>query len=221
MKNLLILVALLCASCALFARPPQEDKSIKFPSFHESFATIVGKQGQPYELDGVTLRAISIAANDFIPPGHKSRSCWDRQESHSYRVIRQGDVIFVQISSDPASCKQDGMVLDGGVKYAISTDGRILRRLFDGEPENFSPDSQEAEQKVTGGSYFPASKVGGVWAETAPGLPASWFDGGTQPAPAPTPPIPDAGSPAPDGGSPALDGGSPEETSATPASDAG
>lgn len=208
MRNLLILAAFLSSSCALLAQPPQEDKSIKFPKFHEGFATTTDKQDQPYELDGVTLKAITIAANDFIPPGHKGRSCWDRQESHRYRVIRQGDIIFVQISSDPASCKQDGMVLDGGVKYAISTDGRILRRLVDGEPENFNPDSHEAaEQKDTGGSYFPASKVGGVWAETAPDLPTSWFDGGTRRSSPMSPSDPsfiDGGIHTPDGGSPGL-----------------
>lgn len=95
----------------------------------------VGDQGQPYELDGVMLRAIIIAANDYIPPGSQRRSCWDRQEAQSYRVIRQGEIIFVSIEADVSACKLDALLLDNGMCYAISADGRILRRLATGEPD--------------------------------------------------------------------------------------
>lgn len=215
MKYPLILTTLLTSSCVLFPKPPPEDPSIRFPDFYKSFPTLVGKQGQPYELDGVTLRAISIAANDFIPPGYKGRSCWDRQEAHLYRVIRQGSIIFVDIATNPAACEQSAIPLDGGAKYAISMDGRILRRLFDGEPEDLSPASETAEQESQG-TPFPDSKVGGVWGKPDPNLPSSWFDGGTRsptpespPTPPPAPGLPDAGSPPPDGGVQTPEGGSP------------
>ncbi|MCY1075559.1 hypothetical protein [Archangium lansingense] len=226
MKYPLILTILLTSSCALFPKPPPEDPSIRFPNFYENFATIVGKQGQPYELDGVTLRAISIAANDFIPPGYKSRWCWDRQESHLYRVIRQGDIIFVDISANPRACEQKVMVLDGGAKYAISTDGRILRRLFDGEPEDLNPASETTAQEPRG-TPVPESQVGGLFGRPDPNLPSSWFDGGTRhptPESPPTPPAPDspdAGSPVPDGGTQAPDGGSPGVPSPVSPPDAG
>lgn len=197
MKYLLTSTALLFSSCALFQQPPPpEDPSIRFPKFHESFATRVGQQqGQPYELDGVTLRAISIAANDFIPPGRRDRQCWERQEAQRYQVIRQGDIIFVEIGVDPRACHPDTIPLDGGAKYAIRTDGRILRRLFDGEPEDL-------HQQESGGTSYPASQVGGVWGPSATHLPAAWSDAGTRPTPEAGPPMEDGGAAAPDGGSP-------------------
>jgi hypothetical protein len=127
--------------------PVEDDRSIVFPPFFEQTAVEVGAQGAPYELEGVVLQAIMIAANDFLPPGTKERPCWDRQEAHRYRVIRQGDVIFVRIDEDPAFCGGGYVPLDSGVKYAISTDGRILRRVVDGEPEDsVEPTSQEKDR---------------------------------------------------------------------------
>jgi hypothetical protein len=63
------------------------DPSIRFPSFHERFATRVGGEGQTYELDGATLRALSIATQDFLPSGGAQASCADKPEAHRYRVI--------------------------------------------------------------------------------------------------------------------------------------
>lgn len=215
MKYPLLLTALLTSSCVLFPKQPPEDPSIRFPNFYESSATIVGKQGQPYELDGVTLRALSIAANDFIPPGYKGRSCWDRQEAHFYRVIRLGDIVFIDISTNPAACEQGAMPLDGGVRYAISKDGRILRRLFDGEPEDLNPAADAAEREPRG-TPVPTSQVGGVWGEPDPHFLSSRSDGGT-----PGPHSPDAGSQDTDGGVQNPDGGSPGVPSPPSPPDAG
>ncbi|WNG50958.1 hypothetical protein F0U60_47635 [Archangium minus] len=180
LRNLPLVLTVVLSSCALFQKPaPQEDTSIRFPNFHEHFATTLGEQGKPYELDGVTLRALTIAANDFIPPKGRDRQCWEKQESHRYRVIRQGDIIFVRISTDQAACDHKVLVLDAGAMYAISAEGRILRRLFDGEPENLSPASHDAGEQESQGIPVPDSQVGTTSAETAPDLPASWFDGGT------------------------------------------
>ncbi|WNG55739.1 hypothetical protein F0U59_13930 [Archangium gephyra] len=200
LRNLPLTLTVILSSCALFQKPAprQEDTSIKFPNFYEHFATTVGEQGKPYELDGATLRAITIAANDFLPPNGRERQCWEKQEAHRYRVIRRDDIIFVEIGSDPKACEPAVLPLDGGAKYAISMDGRILRRLFDGEPEDLSPASETAEQESQG-TPVPASQVGSTSLQTAPGLPSSWFDGGA----------PDAGSPAPDGGVQTPEGGSP------------
>jgi hypothetical protein len=104
------------------------DASIVFPHFFGRAAIRVGAGGAPYEMDGVTLQALMVAANDLLPPGGKGQSCRDRQEAHQYRVIRQGDIIFVQIDDDDAFCGLKYLSLDTSVRYAISTDGRILRR---------------------------------------------------------------------------------------------
>ncbi|HSP79486.1 MAG TPA: hypothetical protein VLQ93_13200 [Myxococcaceae bacterium] len=172
--------------------PLEEDESIIFPDFSERRAVMTDEQGQPYDLDGVTLRALTIAANDFIPPGSKERACWDRQEAHRYRVIREGNILFVRVYADPAACEREFLMLDHGVKYAISTDGRILRRLFTGEPEGpagrASPDAG-AHSASEGRDLTPF--IGATWGEPSPFIPPGWLDGGS---------APDGGSP-PDGGS--------------------
>ncbi|MFL5355033.1 hypothetical protein [Archangium sp.] len=216
LRNLSLALTVILSSCALFKKPAlQEDTSIRFPNFHEHFATIIGETGKPYELDGATLRALTIAANDFIPPNGRKRQCWERQEAHSYRVIRQGDIIFVEIGPDPRACEQGAIPLDGGVKYAISKDGRILRRLFDGEPEDLNPASDAAGQEPRG-TPVPTSQVGGVWGETDPSFSSSRFDGG-----APAPHSPDAGSLGLDGGVQNPDAGSPGVPSPPSPPDAG
>ncbi|QRK10956.1 hypothetical protein JQX13_13325 [Archangium violaceum] len=118
-----------------------EDPSIRFPRFHEHAPFRVETDGGTLELDGTVLRAIQIAADDFLPPGAKNPPCWATQAAHTYRVIRQDDIVFVRIDEDPERCGQQVMALDSGAQYAISSDGRILRRLFDGQPE--SPPSPE------------------------------------------------------------------------------
>lgn len=125
----------------LFQQPVtvEDDRSIVFPPFFECTPVEVGAPGQPYQLDGVTLKAISIAANDFLPPERANTPCFDRQEAHSYRVIRQGEIIFVRIDEIPEYCGRKHGGLDSGARYAISTDGRILRRILDGMEEYTGP----------------------------------------------------------------------------------
>jgi hypothetical protein len=181
-RKLPLALTLLLSSCALFKRaapPVEEDTSIRFPEFHAQLATMVGESGQPYELDGAMLRALTLAANDFIPPDGRERPCWERQEAFSYRVIRQDNVIFVRISPDPAACEPRTLSLDGGARYAISTDGRILRRLFGGEPDRFDPAVRAAEEQVPAGTPVPNSQVGDTSGERSPELPASGLDAGT------------------------------------------
>ena len=183
MRGLLLAAAVVLASCARNPgwRPASidEDTSIVFPEFFEREALQVGAESQPYELDGVMLRTIAIAARDFLPPDSKRQSCWDRQESYRYRVIRQGGIVFVRISADPESCNPGPRMLDGGVRYAISTEGRILRRLFDGEPEApLVPQAADAGllQPPTDPSIPPGDTS---WGEPLSPPPAGWIDGGT------------------------------------------
>jgi hypothetical protein len=135
MRMLSLLATLMLVGCPRHAPSRlEEDKSIVFPEFYAQFPVAVGKPGQVYELDGVTLKALMIALTDRYPPEAQARSCWNRPESQEYRIIRQGDIIFVSLGPDPAACSPSMILFDSGVEYAISVDGRILRRRFDGEP---------------------------------------------------------------------------------------
>ncbi|MFL5349038.1 MAG: hypothetical protein ACJ8AT_29925 [Hyalangium sp.] len=77
-----------------------------------------------------------IAANDYLPPEGKNRPCEYRQEAQRYRLLREGDIILVYIYEDNAYCGYPYPAMDSEAKYAISTDGRILRRILGGEPED-------------------------------------------------------------------------------------
>lgn len=164
--SLLLGLAAILTSCSwlrLQRQNPPEDKTIVFPRFSEHSAIKVGSGEGPYELDGVALQAIMIAARDFLPPPEKDQPCRDRLEAHRYRVIRRGDIIFVQIEDDDEFCGLKYLSLDTGAKYAISTDGRILRHIVGTEPE-------EAEQQDGGTDPMPMGP---------PSTPPSDPDGGS------------------------------------------
>lgn len=193
-KRLTLGLAAILGGCIwpFSSRPPvpvENDKSIVFPRFFERSAVEVGAGGAPYELDGVVLRAVMIAANDFLPPGTRKQPCWNRQEAHRYRIIRQGDIVFVRIDDDLESCGLQYVSLDTGATYAISTDGRILRRMFDGQPDDTSSSSSPSEASNTpdaGGQEFPVDS----------GVTHPIEDGGSAPSPASPPPaVPDGGTP--------------------------
>jgi hypothetical protein len=213
----ILLIALILSSClrnpAGTPVPEEtEDKAIVFPEFYAEFPVVVGESGVPYELDGVTLRALMIAANDYIPPNSQPRECWQTQEGQEYRVIRRGDIIFVQIGVNLRYCKPKFMMFDDGMRYAISTDGRILRRLATGEPDGsrLIPSDAGVEKSYP----VPKELMGEILAgRGAPSfIPPQWRKDGGSPAnlePAPhSPEAPDGGTPG-DGGSPADGGSSP------------
>jgi hypothetical protein len=139
MPKLPLLLAVLLSGCMRHPSPSraplEDDRTIVFPQFFESEAVTLGERDGTYELDGETLRALMIAANDFLPPGTSNPPCRNTQEAQRYRVIRRGDIIFVYIYEDHAYCGRQYPALDSGARYAISKDGRILRRVLDGHPE--------------------------------------------------------------------------------------
>ncbi|MFP2925403.1 hypothetical protein ACLESO_09320 [Pyxidicoccus sp. 3LG] len=112
------------------------DKSVTFPLTASRDAVQVGTPGQAYAFDGEVLRALMIAANDLFPPGRPASECRNRREAHTYRVIRQEGIVFVYIDEDLAYCGHRFPAMDSGAKYAISHDGRILRRIVDGIDED-------------------------------------------------------------------------------------
>jgi hypothetical protein len=83
-------------------------------------------------LDGYLLQSIRIAANDYLQPDPADPPCERKQSSYEYRALRQGEVIFVRIDFKPQNCGNKIDLLDGGATYALSVDGRILRRALDG-----------------------------------------------------------------------------------------
>jgi hypothetical protein len=182
-RVLLLALALLSWTCVRplgpSLAPLEDDKSIVFPPFFDRAASAVGLEGEVYELDGETLRAVAIAANDLLPPSDKPRSCPNRQEAHFYRVIRQGDIIFVYVYQDPAYCGIQDLMLDSGAKYAISTDGRILRRVLDGQPEG-----------PAGVENF---DDGGLGVPSRPGVTPAYDAIWNKPPPSPTPQVQDGG----------------------------
>ncbi|WP_224361102.1 hypothetical protein [Hyalangium versicolor] len=105
--------------------PEYQDPSIQLPVFNYDLALDT-------DLDGNTLQAIRIAADDFLEPDPAGLPCESKQASHRYRALRQGEVIFVRIDYKPENCGQSTRLLDAGATYAISVDGRILRREKDG-----------------------------------------------------------------------------------------
>jgi hypothetical protein len=221
MRALVLLILALSGCVRNQAQSPtweEEDKSIRFPKFNDRSMSQIGKEGGLHEMDGETLRAINIAASDFIRPTSKARPCWETREAHRYRVVREGGIIFVQIYLDPFYCEMPFMFLDYGVKYAISTEGRILRRLYEGEPEDLSgPPAADAGELGPEYSVDP-SRLGVIDAPVDceflrslerssgrkfPNLSDSCpEDGGTPPLPA----QPDGGTPPI---APQMDGGAP------------
>jgi hypothetical protein len=174
MGSLSLLSVVTLSSCVRGAEHPgapvEERQHVVFPQFYAQAAVVVGGQGQVYELDGVMLRALKVAAEDFFPPTSEERPCWQKPEAHLYRVIRQADIIFVLIGPDPSACRRKFLMFDSDVKYAISLDGRILRRGFDGEPEgSFGPESSDAGRQGDddSGQPVPTSAVGTYWGEPA------------------------------------------------------
>ncbi|WP_426734293.1 hypothetical protein [Myxococcus faecalis] len=180
MKPLLLPLLALMFSCARHpgARTAlaQEDLSISFPEALDA-------PEQYSVVDGETLRALSIAANDFLPVEARERSCWNRQESYRYRVLKQGELFFVGISANPEACKLKPRMLDGGVRYAIDREGRVLRRHFEGEPD--APSAPSLSPEAGSPVSLPDADIpvgDTTWGTPMESVPSSWRDGGTAPS---------------------------------------
>lgn len=119
----------------------EQDPAIVFPPFSARAPVRIGAEAGPFAIDGRVLRALQIAADDFLPLGRKNPPCWATQEAHTYRVIRQNEVVFVRIDENPAACGRELPALHSGARYAVSLEGRLLRRLLDGQPDTTRPEA--------------------------------------------------------------------------------
>lgn len=116
--------------------PTENDTSIIFPVSTGQGLVTVGEPGKTYQLDGEVLRALRIVEQDLFPPRGSEQPCWARPEAHTYRFTRQRDIIFVYVEENLAYCHRQVPAMDSGAKYAISADGRILRRVVGSEPDH-------------------------------------------------------------------------------------
>jgi hypothetical protein len=179
-QSLVLLLVGLSMGCHHQGWFQPQDSSVRMPGYESLM------QGAP--IDGPTLRALRIAADDFFPAWGPPRACIDTPEAHTYYAVRRGEVIYVAIVQNPGHCDRAYSSLDSGVRYAISVEGRILRRLLDGEPEAGAA-SDDIEDDAAGA----AVQDGGTAAidVTIPSDARVQF-----------PVSPDGGNPSPDGGMP-------------------
>jgi hypothetical protein len=136
LRTSVLLPVLVLTGCARrpepLSAPVMNDRSVTFPLSSAREVVKVGAPGRVYELDGEVLRAVEVAANDLFPPGLPVTSCRNKREAHTFRFSRQEDIVFIYIDEDPAYCGRRYASLDSGAKYAVHTDGRILRRIVEG-----------------------------------------------------------------------------------------
>lgn len=153
-----------------------DDRPMVFPQFWAHGAAQADADGGAFDLEGVTLRALSVAKGDLFPRGGDG-TCSSQPEAHTYRVIRQADLIFIHIRQDPGYCGREAADLDSDVAYAIRTDGKIMRRYFAGEIMKAALPWLDSDD---GGTPISVQQLGGTdWPEVHPDAGA---DGGP-PAP--------------------------------------
>lgn len=173
-------VALLVAPMLCVRKPPDwyahQDRSIRVPAFD-------ARTKLDTTIDGPTLQAIRLAAEDYAPPTSEPRACAHTQAAQLYKVSHQGDIIFVQVSRNPEACGGQGLALDAAARYAISRDGRILRRVLDGEPDNTEPEDagepplSRSEELDASASFQDENPL-----PLGPYAPTWLLDGGSRPA---------------------------------------
>jgi hypothetical protein len=212
MRSLLLLGPLLVSACARGpgapSISPQQEISIVFPRFLDEESILLGQPGKNYNLDGASLQALMVVVSDFFPPDSPREPCLSKPSAHRFLLTRRGDIIFVEIYADISSCDWKLLGMDYGARYAISMDGRILRRLAIGEPDGVlapSPAESRDGGLVEGTDYSDKLGFTSFGPSTDVRLP-SRRDAGSQPRlPSSTPvldggSLPDAGIP-PDAGS--------------------
>lgn len=137
--GLLLLGALgACATFPFFGPGEiEQDLSVRFVPF-PSDTTLI---------DGPTLQAIRVAADDFRPRPGPGVDCRRSQLGYRYRAFRSGDIIFVSVEQDTEQCGGP-LSLHGDAKYAIGLDGTIRRRLYEAQPDPAEPTPDRSGREV-------------------------------------------------------------------------
>jgi hypothetical protein len=121
---------------APLSTPAENDDSIIFPlSVGREFVE-VAPQKNTYQMEGEVLRALMVATNDYFTPAAFNGPCWARPEAHTFRFTRRDNVVFVYVEENWDMCDRKSFPIHSGAKYAISTEGRILRRVTGSEPDH-------------------------------------------------------------------------------------
>ena len=109
-----------------------QDRTIKMPRFD-------GTTKIDAVVDGPMLQAMKVVEDDFLPPPSRRNKCSRTPAALLYKITRRGDIIFVEVDENPKACGNQSFSFDGAARYAVSLDGRILRRMFDVEPGEEEP----------------------------------------------------------------------------------
>jgi hypothetical protein len=137
-----------------------QDRTIKMPRFNRTEIDGV--------VDGPTAQALHVVEDDFLPAPSKRYPCYYTPKALVYKVIRRGDIIFVEVEIHPEACGDQSALFDGSGRYAVSLDGRILRRQLDLEPGE--------EEPYDGGPWpYPPVTDGGL-CPTGDYLPRAWME---------------------------------------------
>jgi hypothetical protein len=129
-----LVLALFLPACALLKKPPRPAYAPPEEAAKVEFPLAVPQEA--VTLDGVVLRAINLAFEDFLPwdrepprgapPGDV---CFYQRDSYDVMAWRgaQG-VVFVSLSLRPETCdRSPSPLLDVGARYAVDTGAwRIL-----------------------------------------------------------------------------------------------
>jgi phosphatidylserine decarboxylase len=129
-----LLLLLLLTSCALLKRPPRPSYASPSEAAKVEFPLVVPEHA--LTADGVTLRAINLAFEDFLPwdrePPRETPAgdvCFYQRDSYDVMAWREKEgIVFVSIYLRPETCdKSPSPLLDMGARYAIDThEWRIL-----------------------------------------------------------------------------------------------
>jgi hypothetical protein len=121
-------------SCALLKRPPRPAYAPPEEAAKVEFPLTVPQEA--VTLDGVILRAINLAFEDFLPWDREpprgtapEEVCFYQRDSYDVMAWRgEQGVVFVSLSLRPETCdRSPSPLLDVGARYAVDTQAwRIL-----------------------------------------------------------------------------------------------
>lgn len=135
---LLVCCTHLLTGCSLLGYHKYE-KARRAPLAESEKVTFPNSYAEGIQLDGPSLAALSVALNEFMPPGSEAKTpsepmsrCLSRRDTYDVSVLKADDgLYFVNILPDLSRCgiEPTTPLLDVGATYAIDKEGRILSEL--------------------------------------------------------------------------------------------